>query len=104
MGSEYIPRRICVRLLRSGALMATGPVVEMNEDGMYVHTAAPHLAQGTYLEVQSGAGHRIGAMVEHWSVQGVRLVFASWSPQLFELMQRVAANAANQRPQPAARS
>lgn len=80
-----------VRLLQAGAPVAAGVVDELNDDGIHVRAAVPLLAPGTYVEVEAGpAGGWIGAMVERCSSQGVRLIFASWSPQLFELIQRVA--------------
>lgn len=93
-----------VRLLQAGAPVAGGVVDELNDDGMHVRADVPPLAPGTYVEVQMGAaGGWIGAMVDRCSGQGVRLVFASWSPHLFELIQRVA-KAAHTVPRLAARS
>lgn len=93
-----------VRLLQAGAPVAAGIVDDLSDDGLHVKGAVPPLAPGTYLEVQLAASAGgIGAMVEQASTQGVRLVFASWSPQLFELIQRVA-KAAQPMPLRAARS
>lgn len=98
------PGSVHVRLLQSGAPVASGPVEKITQDGMYVRTEAPALAQGTYVEIGLGSIHRgIGAMVERWTAQGVYLRFASWNPQLFELMQRVA-QATDRTPLAAARS
>lgn len=81
-----------VRLLQSGLPVASGVVDCVSDDSIHVSGTLPQLDQGTYVEVElpnSGLG-KIGAMVERRSTDGVSLVYASWSPQLFELILRFA--------------
>lgn len=84
--------KVRVRLLQSGLPVASGVVDRISDDGIHVSGMLPQLDQGTYVEVElfnRSLGH-IGAMVERRSSNGVSLVYASWSPQLFDLILRFA--------------
>lgn len=82
-----------VLLLMHGEAVASGEVDRVHADGLHVKGVVPQWARGTYLELD--LFHRslglVGAMVAQRTPLGVSLVFASWSPQLFEMIHRLAA-------------
>lgn len=80
--------RAQVRLFQRGEPVGFATVDHVDADGLQVRADVPGLTLGTYLEMEllDRDRWRVGAMVVQHSSQGIGLVFASWSPQLFELI------------------
>lgn len=81
-----------VVLWLQGTPVAMGTVDRIHADGMHIRGVLPQLATGTYLEIdliQHSLG-LVGAMVSQRTPQGMSLLFASWSPQLFDMIHRLA--------------
>ncbi len=81
-----------VRLFLRGAPLAVAAVNRINADGLVVRLSNPSLALGTYVEIAlpGTAVEGVGTMVSQHSSCDIGLIFVSWSPQLFDLIVRLA--------------